>query len=226
MEQADETCGQFGMQIIGGHTQVTDAVKRPIVSACGIGTAESGSVISGAGAKPDMDIILSKWVGIEGTAIIAKERAAELSMRFTAPFIEKAAELENYISVLPEAQLAAEAGVAAMHDVSEGGIYGALWEMADGSGVGLFVDLKKIPIRQETIEISEFFGINPYMLLSGGAMLMAAYDGEALTKKLEEAGIPAAVIGRFTDGKDRIIMKGDERSFLERPQPDEIYGKY
>ena len=107
--------------------------------------------------------------------------------------------------------------------MTEGGIFGALWEMAEASGVGLSIDLKSIPVRQETIEICEFFGINPYQLISSGCMLMAADDGNALVRELKKEGIPATVIGKALDGKDRVLENGDERRFLEPPKTDELY---
>ena len=79
-----------------------------------------------------------------------------------------------------------------MQDLSEGGIFGALWEMADGAGIGLDVALKRIPIQQETVEICEFFGVNPYQMLSTGALLIAAADGEGLVQKMALEGIPSA----------------------------------
>ena len=116
-----------------------------------------------------------------------------------------------------------KSGVAAMHDVTEGGIFGALWEMAEASGVGLDIDLKKIPIRQETVEICEYFDINPYELISSGCMLMAAPDGNGLVMALERAGIPATIIGKATEGNDRIIRSGEEKRFLEPPKTDQLY---
>ena len=110
-----------------------------------------------------------------------------------------------------------------MQDLSEGGIFGALWEMADGAGVGLDVTLKKIPIRQETVEICEFFGVNPYQMLSTGALLIAVKDGEGLVQKLGIEGIPAAVIGRTTAGNERILRNGEEVRYLDKPQMDEMY---
>ena len=88
------------------------------------------------------------------------------------------------LSVIPEAATAVKSGVGAMHDVTEGGIFGALWELAEASGVGLEIELKKIPLKQETVEICEFFGINPYELISSGVMLMAAKDGNRLVMEL------------------------------------------
>ncbi len=110
-----------------------------------------------------------------------------LRERYSQPFIDKAKELDRYISVLSEAATAVKSGVAAMHDVTEGGIFGALWEIAEASGVGLEIDLKKIPLKQETVEICEFFGINPYELISSGSMLMAAEDGNGLVMELEKS---------------------------------------
>lgn len=180
-------------------------------------------MISTAGAEPGMDILLTKWIGIEGTAILAKEKEEELRGRFSQPFIDRAKALDQYLSVLPEAATAVKSGVAAMHDVTEGGIFGALWELAEASGVGLEIDLKKIPLKQETVEICEYFGVNPYGLISSGSMLMAAKDGNGLVLELEKAGIPAVVIGKATAGNDRVLLNEDERRFLEPPKTDELY---
>ena len=223
MRDAESACAMLHMQILGGHTEVSAAVNRPILSVSGVGKAKKGAVISTGGAKPGMDIVVSKWIGIEGTAILAKEKETELRGRYATTFIDRAKDLDAYISVLSEAAVAARSGVSAMHDVTEGGIFGALWEMAEASGVGLEIDLKKIPVRQETIEVCEFFGINPYELISSGCMLMAAQDGNFLVHELEKAGIPATVIGKATAGNDRVLLNEEERRFLEPPKPDELY---
>jgi hydrogenase maturation factor len=170
-----------------------------------------------------MDIVVSKWVGLEGTAILAKEKTEELRRRFPQPFIDKAKVFDQMMSIIPEAAVAVKSGVRAMHDVSEGGIFGALWELAQCGDVGLEIDLKKIPIRQETIEICEFFDINPYKMMSGGSLLMATEDGNALVRELEKAGIFAAVIGKATGSNDRVLLNEEERRFLETTQTDEIY---
>ena len=190
---------------------------------CGVGKVKDGCLISTGGARPGMDILVTKWIGIEGTSIIAKEKETELKTKFSVPFVEKAKALDAYISVQSEAAVAVKSGVSAMHDVTEGGIFGALWEMAEASGVGLEIDLKKIPIRQETIEVCEFFGINPYQLISSGCMLMAAEDGNLLVRELEKAGIPATIIGKATAGNDRVLLNEEERRFLEPPKADELY---
>lgn len=223
MTQVEIACAKANIQVMGGHTEVTAAVNQPVITVCGVGKVKDGGLITTAGARPGMDILATKWIGIEGTSILAKEKEAELLTRFAAPFVNQAKALDTYISVLSEAAVAVKSGVSAMHDVTEGGIYGALWEMAEASGVGLEIDLKKIPVRQETVELCEFFGINPYGLISSGCMLMAAWDGNSLARDLEKAGIPAAVIGKATAGNDRVLINEEERRFLEPPKSDELY---
>lgn len=223
MQQIEETCAKLNIQVMGGHTEVTKAVNQPIISVTGVGKVKDKEIISTGGAKPGQDIVVSKWVGLEGTSILAKEHEAALLDKYPRTLVETAKGLDQYISVVKEAAEAVKSGVSAMHDVTEGGIYGALWEMAEASGVGLEIDLKKIPIRQETVEVCEFFHINPYGLISSGSMLMAIDNGYDLVRNLEKIGIRATVIGKATKSKDRVIFNEDERRFLEPPKGDELY---
>ena len=110
-----------------------------------------------------------------------------------------------------------------MHDASEGGVFGALWEMAERSGVGLQIDMKEIPVRQETIEICNYLNISPYELMADGSLLIACRSGHKLMRELLEAGINAAVIGTVTEGNDRCLLNGEEKRFLEPAREDEIY---
>lgn len=223
MGQIEAACAQANVQIMGGHTEVTRAVNQPLINVCGVGKAKIGKLISTAGAEPGDDILVSKWIGLEGTSIIAKEKEQELLTRYPAQLVKTAQEFDQYLSVLPEAAAAVKSGVSAMHDVTEGGIFGALWELAEASGVGLEIDLKKIPVKQETIEVCEFFNINPYELISSGCMLMASSDGNMLVRELEKAGIYAVVIGKAVKGNDRILVNEEEKRFLEPPKTDELY---
>ncbi len=223
MGQIEKACAQANVQIMGGHTEVTRAVNQPIVNVCGVGKVKIGRLVSTTGAKPGDDILATKWIGLEGTSILAKEKEQELLGRYPKELVKVAQEFAQYLSVLPEAAVAMESGVSAMHDVTEGGIFGALWELAESSGVGLEIDLKKIPVKQETIEVCEFFNINPYELISSGCMLMASPDGNTLVRKLNKAGIHAAVIGKATTGNDRILRNEEEQRFLEPPKTDELY---
>ncbi len=223
MKDIDNACETCGVDIISGHTEVTRAVKEPLVMVTAIGTVNKKQMVHSSNVRAGMDIVATKWAGLEGTAILAKEKEAELRTRYTQPFIDNAKVFEQMMSIIPEAAVAMKSGARAMHDVSEGGIFGALWELAESAGVGLEIVLKKIPIRQETIEICEFFDINPYMILSGGCLLIATYDGNGMVHEMEKAGIPAVVIGKATEGNDRVLLHEDERRFLEKTQTDELY---
>ncbi len=223
MKDLDEACRECEVDIINGHTEVTRAVKQPIVVVTAMGTVKKDKILSSGNVKPGMDIVATKWVGLEGTAILAREKEEELRTRYAQPFIDNAKVFRQMMSILPEAAVATLSGASAMHDVSEGGVFGALWELAESAGVGLEIDLKKIPIRQETIEICEFFDLNPYKLLSGGCLLIATEDGNGLVMELEKAEIPAVIIGKATDNNDRVLINEDERRFLETTQTDELY---
>ena len=223
MKDLDKACENCSVDIISGHTEVSRAVKEPVIVATVMGTVLKKDMVHSSHVQPGMDIVATKWVGLEGTAILAREKEEDLRSRYAQPFIDNAKVFGQMMSIIPEAAVAAKSGASAMHDVSEGGIFGALWELAESAGVGLEIDLKKIPIRQETIEICEFFDLNPYKLLSGGCLLIATEDGNGLVMELEKADIPAVIIGKATDSNDRVLINEEERRFLETTQTDELY---
>ena len=223
IQEAECICRQLNIEILGGHTEVTKAVNQPVVTATGIGKTKKNEIIKTSGAKPGQEIVMTKWAGIEGTAILAKAKEQELLAKYPAGFIDGAKRMLDFISVVPEAKIARTVGVSSMHDVTEGGIFGALWEIGAASRAGMEVDLQKIQLKQETVEICEFFDLNPYMLISGGCLLIVTDHGNLLVDSLKEAGIPAAVIGRIKEGNDRIIINGEERRYLEPPKADELY---
>lgn len=220
--QAQEVCDRYQIQILGGHTEVTKAVNQPVLSLVAVGKAKKDSLCLSKGAKPGMDILIANWIALEGTVILAAEKEQELLTRYTAPFLDKTKALKKFLDIQKAAQIAAGHGVGAMKDGSRGGIFGTLWEFAEASGIGLEIDLKKIPIRQETVEVCEFLGVNPYELHAGGCLLMAAEDGNALVQALEREGIFATVIGKATVGNDRVLLNEEERRFLEPAKPDEL----
>ncbi|NLO08442.1 MAG: hydrogenase maturation factor [Clostridiales bacterium] len=223
MHDVDIVCEQLQIEVLGGHTEVTKAVNQPIVTVTGIGKMKKSDMIKTSGAKPGQEIVMTKWAGLEGTAIIAKAKEQELASKYSAGFIKEAGKMIDYISVVPESRIAMKVGVSAMHDVTEGGIFGALWEIGAASKVGLEVDMQKIQLRQETVEICEFFDLNPYMLISSGCMLIVTDNANLLVDRLKDEGIAAAVIGRITKGNDRIVINNDEQRYLEPPKTDELY---
>lgn len=217
-----ESCG---MTIFGGHTETMDAVTEPVISITGIGKGRPGHLFSAAGAKAGDEIIMTKYAGLSGTGEIAREKEQQLLTRYPMSFIKEAQELLDLYSVTHEAEVARSCQITAMHDISECGLFGALWEFAAASRVGLEIELSKVPIRQQTVEVCEFYDLNPYMLQSAGSLLITAPNGHAVTERLGEAGIPAAVIGRIREDKDKIVIYGEdrERRFLEPPRRDERY---
>lgn len=220
---AEAACERESVAVLGGHTEVVRSVAEPVLTVTAVGSVSEADRVSCANVRPGMDIVMTKWAGLLGTAILARRFENELCARYARPFVEAAMQFDGYRSIRSEAAVAAQSGVAAMHDLSEGGIYGALWEMGQCSGVGLEIELKKIPIRQETVEVCEFFDVNPYKLLSTGSLLMAAKDGDALVRSLQQEGIAAAVIGKATDSNDRVLVYEDERRYLEFTQTDELW---
>lgn len=243
MAAAENVCGRLDLQIAGGHTAVSSHVDCPMacITAYGIpmrGTdtapgsplRESGiteqeafSMFPTKGAEPGQDIVLTKWIALEGTAILARRNRERLLERYPAHLVEEAEGFDRYLSIIPEAAAAVKSGVRVMHDASEGGILASLWELAESSGVGLTVDLRKIPIRQETVEVCEFCEVNPYLLASSGCLILVTDRGEQLVEQLAEERIPAAVIGRITDSHDRLIYNAEEKRYLDKPAQDEIY---
>jgi hydrogenase maturation factor len=223
MYDVDKVCEQLHIEVIGGHTEVTKAVNQPIVTVTGIGKMKKSDIIKTSGARPGQEIVMTKWAGLEGTAIIAKSKEQELLSKYSSRFIKEAQQMIDYISVVPEAKIAMNVGITSMHDVTEGGIFGALWEIGAAGGVGLEVDLQKIKLRQETVEICEFFDLNPYMLISSGSMLIICDNANLLVDRLKEEGIVASVIGRISEGNDRIVTNGEEQRYLEPPRMDELY---
>ncbi|SFR71833.1 AIR synthase family protein [Anaeromicropila populeti] len=223
MQEIEEVCAELDIEVLGGHTEISVAVNQPVISVTGVGKIKKEQLILTKGLKPTHEIVMTKWAGLEGTAIIAQEKEEVLKERFSMDFIESAKGMMKSISVVKEAKIAKETGACAMHDITEGGIFGALWEMAAASDVGIEVNLKKIPIKQETIEICEIFDINPYLLISSGCMLIGTDHGNALVDALQKEGISSAVIGRVTAGNDRVVINEDEKRYLEPPKSDELY---
>lgn len=217
--EAEGACEKFKMQIAGVQSRVSGALNLPVLTITGYGTL----VKRPPGAAPGQDLVISKWIALEGTALLAGKYRESLLKRYPAYLVEEAEGFLQYQSILPEAQIALEHGAFAMYEVTEGGIFAALWELAERAGAGLEIDLKKLPIRQETVEVCEYLNVNPYELWSGGCLLIAAQNGEELAKSLLEAQIPAAVAGRIVACSKRLIRNGEDIRYLDRPGTDEIY---
>ena len=223
MQEVEEVCKELNIEVMGGHTEVSSAVNQPLITVTGIGKIKKSKLLTTKGLEPGDELVMTKWTGLEGTSILANEKFEELTKRYTADFISTAKTFIKYISVVKEAKIACDMGACAIHDITEGGVFGAIWEMASASNLGIEVELKKVPIRQETVEICEYFDLNPYQLISSGSLLIGTKHGNKLVEALEREGIAAAVIGKAVEGNDKVIIQEDERRYLEPPKSDELY---
>ncbi|MEA5060588.1 MAG: AIR synthase [Clostridia bacterium] len=206
------------VDIIGGHTEVTDSVTRMVTCATVIARAGEKGPILPSGMKPGQDVVMTKFAAMEGTAVIAEDFAPRLP-GLTAAELETARGFLSQVSVVPEGLYGAAHGATAMHDVTEGGVFGAAWEMAYASGCGMEIRQETIPVHPITRKICQALNLNPYRLLASGSMLMACEDGQALCKGLKELGIEAACIGR-AGGEGVRLSSG---AVLEPPEADELY---
>ena len=173
-------------------------------------------------ARAGQDIVYAGLAGLEGMLRIIGEKEAELRERFTPAFIGQMKAYDSELCGLSKIAVADAMGVSVIRQVSRGGILASLWDLAKDTELGLNLDLKKIAVRQETIEVCEHFRLNPYQLASGGSFLMLTENGEALADALNQKGIQAAVIGQLTDSNDKIIHNGEDMRYIDRPAPDEL----
>lgn len=224
MKQIADTALLLNVDVIGGHTEVTDAVSRFVITVTAVGKSAHKKIIKTSGAKPGDDIIVTKFAGLEGTAILAFDHEKELAAELGSEVVANAKKLINQISVVREGMIASKHdGVNAMHDITEGGVLGAVWEMCDASGCGAEIVKSKIPVLPETAKICGYFNINPLRLISSGCMLIAASNGSSLVKRLLSEGIQAAVIGKMTDKKSRIMLTENGSVIIDPPKSDELY---
>lgn len=221
---------ESGIPVLSCNVQVLGSVDEP-VAVCVVGASvenksDNNLVILKRRALVDEDIVMTKWMGLEGTAVMASGSFGKLCGRYPSDIVEEAAGFYRYLSIAQEAATAIKSGAEYLHVLREGGVFGGLWQLAADNGVGLVADLKRIPVRQETIEVCEFFDLNPYELLSGGSLLVTVPDGRQLVKRMEASGVPAAVIGHTTAGNDRVICRDGESRYLEPAHRDSIYEYY
>ena len=217
-----QAAAELGIEVLGGHTEVTDAVTKPVISATVIGKTKDRKMVCTGGAEIGQDVIMTKWAGLEGTAILAQEYETILSQRIPKDLLQKAKEMKGFLSVGTESCIAMEHGATAMHDATEGGILGAVWELAECSEKGVTVYADQIPIQDVTKMVCQEAQIEPLQLISSGTMVIAAYDGAALVDKLQAAGVAAAVIGKITQ-KEKIIIQNGTSKPLEQPKGDALY---
>ncbi|MFQ5596017.1 MAG: AIR synthase family protein [Anaerolineae bacterium] len=219
--QIDSACTGLGVGFVGGHTEITYDLNRPIVVGQMLGEVAKDDLVTTAGAKPGDMLLLTKGLGIEATAIIAREMEDQLAGRLSAEEIERAQQFlhDPGISVVRDAEVATSAGdVHAMHDPTEGGLVTGLHELAQAAGVGLVLNRQAVPIDPLTETLCQTFDLNPLGVIASGALVLAVApaDADAIVAALREAGIEAARVGEVWE-KERGIKMWDGSELVDLP---------
>lgn len=225
MVEANAEANQLGIEIIGGHTEITSAVNRTIVSATAIGKIPVQNLITTAGAHAGDLIYMTKQIATEGTAIIASDCEAELSKVLTQDELEAAKALIHQISVVPEGRIGGRIGVSAMHDATEGGVLGAIHELCVASGKGCVLTKERFPVHDATLKIAAYYNIDPMKLIASGSMIMAVHPDRAasLESALSVAGIAFSMVGEVTEACEHWLVEGQQRMLFHSPEADELY---
>ncbi len=223
--QIYHAAAQLGISVVGGHTEVTYDLHRPVLVGTLIGEVDRERLVVPANVVPGDRLLLTKGVPIEGTALLAREFPQQLSGVLTEAELEEARQYlyQPGISVVRDAQIATRAGrVHAMHDPTEGGLAGALWELSDASAKRLVIDPAAVLVPDLARRICAAFGINPLATIASGALLLAVaeQDAPSIRAALEGEGIACAEIGHVKGGPAGVCqVNGLE---LPRPPRDDI----
>ena len=224
--QIDAASKELGIAVTGGHTEVTSAVTQPVVIGDMHGVVDKDRLVTSSGARPGDLVVMTKTAGIEGTSILAAEKATELRSHLDESLRQEAVRLRHApgISVVKEALLAAEYGTTAMHDPTEGGIAMGLYELATVSGIGITLDVDAIPILPVTQTICRFFNLNPLGLISSGTLLLTVPPDRwpTLQSVFQSAGITAREIGTARQDRGINAFSGGEPVPFTYSETDEL----
>jgi len=228
-DQLSQSCKELGISLVGGHTEVTPAVKRPIAVGCMVGKLKVGKVVTNSDARVGDVVLLTKGVAIEGTHVIYQEKKEDLKNKIPLEDIKK---IENFlkdpgISIVKEAKIALKNfRVHCLHDPTEGGLIAGVWEIAKASKVGIIVEEKKVPILRETKIICERFNIDPLALLASGALLIVTEEKESekLISLYKKEKIRCEKIGKVLPEKEGVIIvrRGGRKENILEPPEDEL----
>ncbi len=228
MKRVDSAAKTVGVAVVGGHTEVTPGLNRPILIGYMAGVVSKKMFVTSHEARPGDRIIMTKTVGIEGTSVLAADFAHQLKPKIGTGPLKRAKNLRSLISVVDDALIAVRAGgVTAMHDPTEGGILQGLWELAEASKVGVTVYEARMAIRPETRQVCSALRVDPLRLMSSGCLLIAAdrRKSTGILRKLKERGIPANVIGTVTrrsNGRRLVTIDGGVKE-IQSSERDELY---
>ncbi|HAE92266.1 MAG TPA: AIR synthase [Tissierella sp.] len=224
MKEAGEVAKEINVEIMGGHTEITDAVNRIVISTTVIGKQSKEKLPNPRKIKIGDKVLITKYAGIEGTSIIAKELEKQLINKIGKDKLNMAKSMDSMLSVVKEGTICGQIGVRYMHDITEGGVLGAVWEASKATGKGIKIIEKLIPVKDVTKEIADILSIDLYRLISSGSMLIIAEDEKVsiINEELNKVGIKVTIIGEIIE-KGIILEKNGANYDIEPPKSDELY---
>lgn len=227
-QQIDRAAKELGIAIVGGHSEVTPGIKRPIIVATAMGETEKGKLVQSSGAKVGDHVVVTKGAAIEGTAILSSELAELLQRKIDSRIVGNAQKFIERISVVKDALTAVKVGgVHAMHDATEGGVAAGLQEIAWASDVGIVAYEEKIPVYEETKLICQALKIDPLKTIGSGALIISAHPEKAMeiVAALRENDIRASVVGEIVDKSkgSYILRKNGAKLDLTEPVKEELW---
>ena len=216
-----QACRTLDIALVGGHTEITHGLDRPVVVGQMLGETTRETLVDGASMASGDRLLLTKGIAVEGTAILARERPEELRAAVGDELLERGAGFlhDPGVSVVREALAAAEGGgVQAMHDPTEGGLATGVWELARRAGLGARVRREAIPVYEECRRFCDVLGLDPMGLIASGALLIVAEAGraDAVRGRVEAAGVACAEIGELRPEAEALVLDTDEGG---RPWP-------
>lgn len=228
--QIDKAAKRLGVAVVGGHSEITSGLNRPIIITTALGETVNKKFVQTSGAQIGDALILTKGAAIEGTAILAHELGEVLEAKLGKKLVEKAKGFIKKTSIVKDALTAVETGgedVHAMHDATEGGVAGGLQEIAWASNVGLIAYEQKIPVYPETEAICKAVDLDPLQTISSGTLLISAESqkAEKIVTSLKQEGIKAAVIGKVLKREEGvcIVRKNGMKLDLSKPVKEELW---
>jgi len=225
MSDINDTCDLLNVDILGGHTEVTDAVTRYVIVSTAVGRVKNNKLIKTSDAKSGDCVLITKNVGLEGTSIIVNEKREFLKGKLPKEEIKECDNLINNLGVIKEGLICSKLKVHSMHDITEGGILGAIWEVCHSSNLGAYIYKDKIPVSKVTKKICKLFNIDYLKLISSGSMLITCDKSikDRVILELEKSGIKCSEIGILTISKDIIINVNGKDEIIKQPESDELY---
>lgn len=224
MKDAGEAAERLDVEIMGGHTEITDAVNRVVISTTVIGKIKKKNILKLEDIKKGYKVIMTKSTAIEGTSILLNDYEDFFKDKISGEMIEEGKRYGEKISVKQEGEIGGKIHVNYMHDITEGGLLGAVWEAHKAINMGIKIYEEKIPITKITKEMTRILKIDPLRLISSGSMLIIADEAKSklLIEKLNKRGISVSVIGEVIDDGAFIESK-DNLKIIEPPRADELY---